>query len=218
MKMAFCPNCGREMGYIAQHGQWYCYSCRQYRQVPQQAAPIAPQQQYQPPQQAPPGKSNTVLIMGAVIAVVAVVIIASLALMLGGDGGGGGSNNKDKDDKARTLELTIHYTGSGTVDSDYKIFIGVLDEADFRGEYPEHTESLSSSSGTVTISGITFSPCYVFVSYDADGSGGDPDYGDSYEIYEDESMYEIPADPIDIEEGETKSITITFDDSYTIDW
>ncbi len=28
-----CPNCGRELSYIAQYNRWYCYSCRAYAPV-----------------------------------------------------------------------------------------------------------------------------------------------------------------------------------------
>lgn len=44
--MAFCPNCGRQMEYIAQYSRYYCHTCRNYA-VPRQQQ----QQQPQPQQQ-----------------------------------------------------------------------------------------------------------------------------------------------------------------------
>ena len=42
--MSNCPRCGKQLSYIQQYGQWYCYSCQQYFQPAQAAQPA---QQYQ---------------------------------------------------------------------------------------------------------------------------------------------------------------------------
>lgn len=53
--MSNCPKCGKQMSYIEQYGQWYCYTCRQYRGAAQTPQPVQqrqqPAQQYQQPAQ-----------------------------------------------------------------------------------------------------------------------------------------------------------------------
>lgn len=44
--MSICPKCGKQMSYIMEHKQWYCYTCKQYRQSQKQ-------QQYSKPAAQP---------------------------------------------------------------------------------------------------------------------------------------------------------------------
>ena len=41
--MSQCPVCGNALTWVEQYKQWYCYSCKAYRQPAPQAAPAAPQ-------------------------------------------------------------------------------------------------------------------------------------------------------------------------------
>lgn len=74
-------------------------------------------------------------------------------------------------------------------------------------------KTLKNREGIVTIPNIDFSPCYVFVFYNADGSEGPPNTGDSYVCYKNKNFDQL-ADPIHISKGETEKISVTFDDEY----
>lgn len=60
--MAECPECRRELNWVAQYGQWYCYGCKKYI-MPQQPAQAQPQAQpAQAQAQAPRSASTPVAI------------------------------------------------------------------------------------------------------------------------------------------------------------
>ena len=154
------------------------------------------------------------------IVLVGVLILLSASMsMCFGEEEDKDTEKKDDDKKdPRTLKVNVVYNGSGVVDSNHIIGVLVFNRAEFIGDEQLYGDSLTSSNGTVTFSNITFSPCYVFLFYNADGSEGEPNNGDSYEVYEDKDLNQLPATPITIEEGGTKNISITFDDTIIINF
>jgi hypothetical protein len=121
-------------------------------------------------------------------------------------------------DKAatRTLKVTVHYAGSGTVDDKHKIQVFLFDSPDFAqgNAMPTGTQMTADKNGTVTFADIAGSPVYVAAVYDPtggyDGASGPPPSGSSLGMYTKEPPK--PA-PINIDAGKTAEIDVPFDDS-----
>jgi hypothetical protein len=87
--MAPCPTCGRELNYVEQYGQYYCYTCQQYQQPSARAAPPPPPPPpppgYVPPppyQTSRPPTSKSKFIFGGVIVIIIIIILASYFLLV----------------------------------------------------------------------------------------------------------------------------------------
>ncbi len=124
---------------------------------------------------------------------------------------------ESKPSLTRTVEVKLNYTGSGTVDSKHKIFVALWDSPDFmtgNGGAPLMGETTTSKDGTVTFTGVTKSPVYISCVYDSggnwDGRSGPPPSGSPLGVY---STPGQPA-PVDVPEGKTVRVTLTFDDSF----
>ena len=81
--MATCPKCGMHIEYVEQYAQWYCYSCGQYLQQPQQQYPMhqfqpRPQSYQNYPQRTKSFKPVVIL----VIVIIAVIIILASVIAL----------------------------------------------------------------------------------------------------------------------------------------
>ena len=113
-----------------------------------------------------------------------------------------------------TLQVQIHYTGSGTVDENHKIFVALWDSADFTAGPPVAVLSTTSKNGTVTFSDVQKSPAYASTAYDPtgqwDGQSGPPPTGASLGMY---SKAPPTPDPIELTPGKAAKVTITFDDT-----
>jgi len=119
-------------------------------------------------------------------------------------------------DKARTLKVKLHYTGSGTVDDKHQIHVFLFDSPDFTqgNAMPIGMQSASGKDETVTFSGIDKSPVYVAAVYDPtggyDGQSGPPPSGSSLGMYTKEPPQ---PGPITIDEGKTAEVELPFDDT-----
>jgi hypothetical protein len=118
-----------------------------------------------------------------------------------------------------TLQVQIHYTGSGTVDENHKIFVALWDSPDFPagGGPPVAVLSTTSKDGTVTFSDVQKSPAYASTAYDPtgqwDGQSGPPPTGTSLGMY---SKAPPTPDPITLTPGKVAKVTITFDDTAKV--
>ena len=94
-------------------------------------------------------------------------------------------------DKApgRTLKVTVHYTGSGTVDEKHKIVVFMFDSPDFvQGNgMPTGMQMTASKDGSVTFADVAVSPAYIAAVFDPsggyDGQSGPPPSGSSIGMY-----------------------------------
>src|SRR6476659_626598 len=73
------------------------------------------------------------------------------------------------DEKGRTLNVKLNYTGSGTVDDKHLIQVFVWDSPEFinGGAMPIGMKSASSKNATVTFAELDKSPVYVSTAFDA---------------------------------------------------
>src|SRR5260370_13600439 len=67
-----------------------------------------------------------------------------------------------------TLQVQLHYTGSGTVDETHKIFVALWDSSAFTDDHtpPVAVQPASSKNGTVTFSDVQKVPAYVHAAYE----------------------------------------------------
>jgi hypothetical protein len=115
----------------------------------------------------------------------------------------------------RTLQVQLHYTGSGAVDANHKIYVGLWDSADSlaSGAPPVSVQPAASKNALVTFSNVQKVPVFVSVAYDPTGkwdAQSAPPAGTSMGLY---SKAPPKPDPIDIADGKTARITLSFDDS-----
>jgi hypothetical protein len=117
-----------------------------------------------------------------------------------------------------TLQVQLHYTGSGTVDDTHKIFVALWDSAGFTdsGAPPVGVQAATSKNGTVTFSDVKKVPAYVSAAYDPTGkwdAQSPPPSGSSLGMY---SKTPGKPEPIDITPGKVAKVTITFDDTNKV--
>jgi hypothetical protein len=118
-----------------------------------------------------------------------------------------------------TLQVQLHYTGSGTVDETHKIFVALWDSANFTddgGGPPIAVQSATSKNGTVTFSDIQKAPVYVSAAYDPTGkwdAQSPPPSGSSLGMY---TKTPPKPEPINITPGKAAKVTISFDDSNKV--
>jgi hypothetical protein len=119
----------------------------------------------------------------------------------------------------RTLKVKLSYTGSGTVDEKYRIFVFLFDSPDFLqgAAMPIAFASATSKDQTVTFDSVEQSPVYVTASYDKtgtyDGQSGPPPAGSPTGMY---SKTSGTPEPVEIPERKTVEIELAFDDSFTM--
>lgn len=116
--------------------------------------------------------------------------------------------------QGRTLQVQVHYTGTGTVDATHKIYVALWDSPGFPegGGQPIAVQPVTSKDGTATFSDVQKVPAYVSAAYDPSGNWdaqSPPPPGSSLGMY---SKAPPAPDPIDIESGKTAKVTINFDD------
>ena len=116
-----------------------------------------------------------------------------------------------------TLQVQLHYTGSGTVNATHKIFVALWDSADFQSAPPSEVKSATSKNGVVTFADVKKGPVYVSAAYDPsgnwDGASGPPPTGASLGVY---SKAPPKPDAIAITPGKGVKITLSFDDSVKV--
>jgi hypothetical protein len=118
--------------------------------------------------------------------------------------------------QGRTLQVQIHYAGAGTVDATHRIFVALWASGDVMGSSgpPVAVQSTDSKNGMVTFSGVQQVPAYVSAAYDPSGKwdaqSGPPPAGSSLGMV---SKAPPKPDPIDIGQGKTVKVTLSFDDS-----
>ena len=120
--------------------------------------------------------------------------------------------------QGRTLQVQIHYTGSGTVDETHKIFVALWDSPGFTDDSvpPVALKSTSSKDGMVTFSDIQKTPAYVSAAYDPAGqwdAQSAPPKGSSLGMY---SKAPPKPEPINLTPTRASKVTITFDDSNKV--
>ena len=146
--------------------------------------------------------------------IIGLFLIISCSTPNGGSSGGGGDSGGGGGASTRTLNLTVNYTGAGTVDATHKITVGLRYVADSSTwGAPDITTTSDTNNSVITLN-PTSSPCYITSNYDINTSGG-PNGGDPYTIYNNKLAGGI-ADPINIPEGGTVSLTITYNDANTL--
>ena len=114
-----------------------------------------------------------------------------------------------------TLEVQVHYTGSGTVDAKHQIFVALWDTPDPNG-IPIAVKPTPSKNGTVTFSDVQKGPTYASVAYDPSGNwdaSSPPPPGSSLGMY---SKTPPKPEPITIVPGKVAKVTISFDDSNKV--
>jgi hypothetical protein len=115
-----------------------------------------------------------------------------------------------------TLQVQIHYTGAGTVDSAHKIFVALWESEDLEGGPPSDVKSATSKDGTVTFDDVKKTPAFVSAAYDPSGNwdaSGPPPSGASLGMY---SKAPPKPDPIPLTPGKPAKVTITFDDTVKV--
>ena len=119
-----------------------------------------------------------------------------------------------------TVQVQLHYTGSGTVDATHKIFVALWDSPGFTGEGggpPMAFKSATSKNGIVTFSEIQNATVYVSAAYDPSGAwdaqSGPPPKGASLGMH---SKAPPKPDPINLAPGKTAKATISFDDKTKV--
>jgi len=116
-----------------------------------------------------------------------------------------------------TLQVQLHYTGSGAVDATHKIFVALWDSSDFNSGPPAEVKSATSKNGMVTFSGLKKVPVYVSAAYDPsghwDGASGPPPTGASLGVY---GKTPPKPDPITITPGKVTKVALSFDDSAKV--
>ena len=119
--------------------------------------------------------------------------------------------------QGQTLQVQLHYTGSGTVDATHKIFVALWDSADFNSAPPTEVQSTASKNGIVAFSDVKKVPAYVSAAYDPtghwDGASGPPPTGASLGVY---SKTPPKPDPIAITPGKLARITLSFNDAIKV--
>ena len=115
-----------------------------------------------------------------------------------------------------TLEVQVHYKGSGTVDSTHKVFVALWESDDFNGGPPSDVQSVSSKDGIARFSDVRKTPVFVSAAYDPSGkwdASSPPPSGSSIGMYSKEPP---KPEPIPIKAGEVAKVTLTFDDSAKV--
>jgi hypothetical protein len=115
-----------------------------------------------------------------------------------------------------TLEVQLHYKGSGTVDSTHKIFVALWESDDFNSGPPAEVKSSTDKDGKVTFSDVRKTPVFVSAAFDPSGNWeatSPPPSGASVGMY---STAPPKPEPIRITPGKAVSVTITFDDSSKV--
>jgi hypothetical protein len=117
-----------------------------------------------------------------------------------------------------TLQVSVHYSGSGKVDEKHKIYVVLWDSPTFaKGEQitPVEIKPLTSNLGYITFSNVRKSPVYVSAAFDPTGSwdpqSGPPPNGSSLGLY---SKAPNKPEPIDVKSGKTVTVEVTFDDRF----
>src|SRR5438552_43033 len=81
-----------------------------------------------------------------------------------------------------SVQVQLHYTGSGTVNATHKIFVALWDSPDLNGP-PADIQSTTAKNGIVTFTNVKKSPVYASAAYDPtghwDGASGPPPTGSS---------------------------------------
>ncbi|MDQ2840665.1 MAG: hypothetical protein M3Y72_06425 [Acidobacteriota bacterium] len=114
------------------------------------------------------------------------------------------------------VQVRVHYTGTGTVDENHKIYVVLWDSPDFvEGKaMPVELKPTTSKNGTVTFSDVKKLPAYVSVAFDPnggwDGKSGPPPEGSSLGLYSKEPG---KPEPINVAASKQTTIEVLFDDT-----
>jgi hypothetical protein len=117
-----------------------------------------------------------------------------------------------------TLQVQLHYTGSGRVDEAHKIYVALWDSAGFTSDSapPVDVKAATSKNGTVTFTDVKKVPAFVSAAYDPTGhwdAQSPPPSGSSLGMY---SKTPPKPEPINITPGKAAKVTITFDDTQKV--
>ncbi len=113
---------------------------------------------------------------------------------------------------ATSVNVTVKYTGAGTVDGNRRIWIWIFDNPNIGpGSIPVDEQSTAINGGTVTFSATT--PVYIAVAYDEKGGfvgQAPPPPGSPIMMY---GMKGPDDPPQPVTPGAKGSVIVTFDDS-----
>jgi hypothetical protein len=115
-----------------------------------------------------------------------------------------------------SVQVKLHYAGSGRVDEKHKIWVFLFDSPDFvrGGAAPFASKETASKDGTVAFTDVAKATVYVSSVYDPsgqyDGQSGPPPSGSSLGLY---SKTPGQPAPVTIEGGKTVSVDVAFDDA-----
>ncbi len=117
----------------------------------------------------------------------------------------------------KSLEVTVHYTGTGSVDKEHLIWVWLFDSPDMGSAgRPLSGDATSENGGRVVFKALTSSPVYIAVGYDESGSydgfSGPPPSGMPVSAYSADGM---GPSPVELTETETE-VAVTFDDSFRL--
>lgn len=112
-----------------------------------------------------------------------------------------------------SIQVQIHYTGTGAVDASHKIYVALWESDNFNGGPPVDVKSTDSKNGTVTFTNVKKTPAFVSSAYDPtgkwDGASGPPPKDAILGMY---GKTPGKPDPITPSAGKPAKIAITFDD------
>lgn len=118
----------------------------------------------------------------------------------------------------RTLEVQVHYTGSGAVSDGHKIYVALWASANFvdSGEAPISVGRAVSKDDVVVFPDVQRPTVYVSAAYDPSGK-----WDAQTEPPSDASLGILSKDPpkpdaVDLQPGQTVRVTLNFDDSVKV--
>jgi hypothetical protein len=118
------------------------------------------------------------------------------------------------------LEVSVAYTGTGTVDEAHKVYVVLWDSPDFMkgdtGGPPIGVQGVASKSDVAHFDGLDKSTVYVSMVYDPSGkwdAASPPPSGSSVGLYSTEPG--TPA-PVKLDSGKTTKVSTSFDDSQKV--
>ncbi len=117
-------------------------------------------------------------------------------------------------EESRGLEVTVNYGGEGKVSAEHAIYVWVFDDPEIGSNAIPISYAVATSNGETVSMNVSASPVYLAVHYDEQGGYdptlGPPVPGSPVGLHSDETG---APKPVEIEEGSTASVELSFDDT-----
>ncbi|OFW37952.1 MAG: hypothetical protein A3J29_04465 [Acidobacteria bacterium RIFCSPLOWO2_12_FULL_67_14b] len=116
------------------------------------------------------------------------------------------------DSQGSQVNVTVKYTGPGTVDASHRVWVWLFDTPDIGpGSMPVAELTIEKNGATATFEGVSGARVWIAVAFDEHGSmsgNAPPPPGTPVGIYA-----TATGAPEAVTVGDTKPVTVTFDDS-----